>query len=238
MPFRETNPVEERIALFRELDSGLYSVSALCGKHGISRTTFYAWKARRDSGEAEWFLDRSHAAERCPHTTEGWMRAAIIACRRKHPTFGPKKIKAVLTRERATVAWPAASTMGGILKRAGLIEARARRRKVLPQAEIAAADLAPNAEWAIDFKGWFRTADNVRCDPLTLTDTASRYLIEVRIVDPTYAGVRCALERVFCAIGLPDAIRSDVVRNARFATTDRRLARQVRAGSRNSRCGG
>jgi hypothetical protein len=68
---------------------------------------------------------------------------------------------------------------------------------------------APNEEWSIDFKGWFRTADGTRCDPLTLTDQASRYLIETRIVEPTWAGVRGALERVFREIGLPQAIRSD-----------------------------
>jgi hypothetical protein len=67
----------------------------------------------------------------------------------------------------------------------------------------------PNEEWAIDFKGWFRTGDGTRCDPLTITDAASRYLIEVRIVDPTWAGVKGAMERVFKDIGLPEAIRSD-----------------------------
>jgi hypothetical protein len=68
---------------------------------------------------------------------------------------------------------------------------------------------APNDEWAVDFKGWFRTADGTRCDPLTITDTASRYLIEVRIVEPTCVGVRRAMERVFNDIGLPAAIRCD-----------------------------
>ena len=58
-------------------------------------------------------------------------------------------------------------------------------------------------------QGWFRTLDGTRCDPLTITDAASRFLIEVRIVDPTWAGVRGALERVFAGIGLPGAIRSD-----------------------------
>ena len=61
----------------------------------------------------------------------------------------------------------------------------------------------------MDFKGWFRTADGTRCDPLTITDTASRYLIEVRVVEPTCVGVRRAMERIFNDIGLPAAIRCD-----------------------------
>ena len=105
--------------------------------------------------------------------------------------------------------WPAASTIGDILQRAGLVEATKRRRGAIAQGEIVAPATAANEEWAIDFKGWFRTLDGTRCDPLTVTDQASRYLIDVRIVDPTWAGVRCALERVFGEIGLPLAIRSD-----------------------------
>ena len=73
---------------------------------------------------------------------------------------------------------------------------------------ISISDVA-NGEWSIDFKGWFRTADGTRCEPLTGADTASRYLIAARIAPMTCVGVRAALERVFRTCGLPDAIRSD-----------------------------
>ena len=39
----------------------------------------------------------------------------------------------------------------------------------------------PNDLWRIDFKGWFRTADGQRCDPLTITDADSRFLTDCRI---------------------------------------------------------
>jgi transposase InsO family protein len=213
MPFRETSPVEERIALLREFETGVFTVSELCRRHGISRETFYVWKRRRESGEARWFEDKSHAIESCPHATDGRIADRIIALRRQFPHFGPKKIKARLEEEsrrrREDVAWPAASTIGDILQRTGLVEAQKRRRRPVAQGELVAPATAPNEEWGIDFKGWFRTADGTRCDPLTVTDAASRYLIEVRIVEPTWAGVRCAMERVFEHIGLPSAIRSD-----------------------------
>ena len=213
MAFRERSAMEERIGLFREYETGVFSVSELCNRHGISRETFYVWKRRREGGDADWFEARSHAAAICPHATDGRMADRLIAVRRKFPHFGPKKIKGYLedeTRRRASgEVWPAASTIGDILKRAGLVEATKRRRRAIAQGEIVAPATAANEEWAIDFKGWFRTLDGERCDPLTVTDQASRYLIEVRIVDPTWAGVRCALERVFGEIGLPLAIRSD-----------------------------
>jgi transposase InsO family protein len=201
--------MEERVALFREYETGAFSVTELCARHGISRETFYVWKRRRESGEPRWFEERSHAVASCPHATAGRVADRIIATRQRFPHFGPKKIKAWLEHERPEADWPAASTIGDILKREGLVEARRRRRRAIAQGEVVVPASAPNEEWAIDFKGWFRTRDGHRCDPLTLTDAASRYLIEVRIVDPTGAGVRSALERIFKDIGLPAAIRSD-----------------------------
>jgi putative transposase len=209
MPFKETCPVEERIALFGEYETGVFTVSELCRRHGISRETFYVWKRRRESGEARWFEDRSHAVECCAHATPVRLGEWIVAARRRFAHFGPKKVKAWLEREHPEVDWPAASTIGDILKRAGLVETRRRRRRRIAQGEVVAAASVPNEEWSIDFKGWFRTRDGERCDPLTITDAASRYLIEVRIVEPTWAGVRGAMERVFEAVGLPAAMRSD-----------------------------
>lgn len=209
MPFRESSPVEQRIGLFRQYDTGAFTVTELCAQHSISRETFYVWKRRRESGDAQWFEEKSHAVQTCPHATADRLAKRIIATRRRFPHFGPKKIRAWLTSERPEVEWPAASTIGDILKREGLVEARRQRRRGIAQGEVMTPAEGPNDEWAIDFKGWFRTVDGTRCDPLTITDAASRYLIEVRIVDPTSAGVKGALERVFKDIGLPGAIRSD-----------------------------
>lgn len=209
MPFRETRPVEERIALMREFATGAFTASELCRRYGISRDRFYVWKARWQSGEVRWFEDLSHAAGACPHATAADIVERVVATRRQFPHFGPKKIRAWLADKVPGEAWPAASTIGDILKRAGLVEPRRRTRRPLAQGEIVAPATAANEEWAIDFKGHFRTAAGERCDPLTVSDQASRYLLEVRIVEPTTAGVRCALERVFERAGLPDAIRSD-----------------------------
>jgi len=213
MPFRETSPVAERIALMREFETGVFSVTELCCRHGISRETFYVWQRRWVSGEERWFEERSHAVACCPHATDGRLAERIIAVRRRFVHFGPKKIKAWLEDESRRkgdgTGWPAASTIGDILKRAGLVEPQRKRRRAIAQGEVVAPAHAPNEEWSIDFKGWFRTSDGTRCDPLTITDQASRFLVEVRIVDPTWAGVRYALERVFDDIGMPAAIRSD-----------------------------
>lgn len=209
MPFKESCRVEERIALMRAYESGVFTVTELCAQAGISRETFYVWKRRRDAGDERWFEELSRRPEHCPHATPAEAVAQILAMRRRFPHFGPKKIRARLALDRPDADWPSVSTVGDVLKREGLILPRVRRRR--PRTRETTVDTAreANEEWAIDFKGWFRTRDGTRCDPLTISDTATRYLIEVRITPPTHSGVRGVLEQVFSTVGLPDAIRSD-----------------------------
>ena len=209
MPFKESNRVEERIALMNEFDSGAFSVTELCARRGISRETFYQLQRRRDAGEERWYEERSRAPQTRPHAVAPKVVDRIVALRQKFVHFGPKKIRARLLQDAPGLAVPAASTIGDILKREGLIVPRKRRRRVLKQPDIIAGATEPNGEWSIDFKGWFRVLDGTRCDPLTIADTATRYLIETRITAATHDGVRVVMERVFNENGLPDAIRSD-----------------------------
>ena len=209
MPFKESCAMEERVAIFREYDSGAFSVSELARRYGISRETFYQWKRRRESGEAEWFVDRPSAPGSCPHRTDARIADAVMAMKRRFPSFGPKKVRARLMEAHPGITWPSASTMGDILKLAGLTAVKSRRRRAQALGEIVAGGEAPNDEWSMDFKGWFRTRGGLRVDPLTVVDTACRYLLTVQIVPPNYAGVRSELERVFTEAGLPSAMRSD-----------------------------
>jgi transposase InsO family protein len=209
MPFQESSRLERRVALLLDYDTGAFSVTELCAGYGIDRTTFYRWRARRARGEAGWFEDGSHAPLSCPHATAAEQCAVVIGVRERFRHFGPKKIKAWLDRHRPGESWPAASTIGDILKREGLVRPRRRRRSPIETGIETCLPAAANAEWACDFKGWFRSRDGCRCDPLTISDAYSRYLLEVRIADPCTREVRPVFERVFREHGLPDAIRCD-----------------------------
>jgi transposase-like protein len=162
MPFKETCPVEERIAMLRDFDTGVFSVAEVAKRHGVSRETFYVWKGRRDAGGDRWYEDLSCAPSTVPHATSDAKALTIVETRRRFPHFGAKKIRAWLETKHPTETWPAASTVGDILTRAGLIEARQRRRRPLAQGEVAHPATTANDEWAIDFKGWFRTIDGQR----------------------------------------------------------------------------
>jgi hypothetical protein len=64
--------------------------------------------------------------------------------------------------------------------------------------------------WCADFKGWFRTTDGERIDPLTISDAYSRYLLRCQAVEKTNTErVQAIFEAAFREYGLPEAIRTD-----------------------------
>jgi len=209
MPFQELCRMEQRVRMLSDYETGAFSVVQLCRRYEVSRDTFYEWKARRATGAADWFADRSHATLSCPHRTDAALAARVVEVRRRFVHFGPKKVLAWLRREQPDVAWPAASTIGDILKAAGLVSVRPRRRRAVDQGLVVQPARAANDEWCADFKGWFLTGDGSRCDPLTITDSHCRYLLATQATQPTLDGVRQVFEATFRACGLPAAIRCD-----------------------------
>jgi hypothetical protein len=146
----------------------------------------------------------------------------LLALRQRRPRRGPKKLRGFLTRDRPDLSWPAASTIGDLLRREGLVTPRRVRARGVEQIQPHSMALAPNEIWGIDFKGWFRTRDGTRCDPLTVSDVMSRYLLLCEIVAPTLEGVWPACQRLFAEHGQPRAFRD----GQRFAV---RLERRRRS---------
>jgi putative transposase len=210
MPWKETCPMTERLRFVTLVEEGEETMAALCRHFGISRKTGYQRLARYAAEGEDGLLDRSHAALHHPHAVSEAIEERIVALRGKHPTWGPRKLRARLGMDDADITWPVASTIGEILRRHGLVIPRRRRRVTPPDTSPFVNCAGPNDSWCIDYKGWFRTGDGQRCDPLTISDAYSRYLLRcqaVRRVD-----TRCArplLEATFREFGLPRAIRSD-----------------------------
>jgi transposase InsO family protein len=134
----------------------------------------------------------------------------IVATKLRHQTWGPKKVVDYLRREGPHWDWPADSTAGAILKRAGLVRPRGRRRRVAPDSEPFRDCGGPNQHWSADFKGDFRLGNARRCYPLTISDNFSRYLLVCQALGrPSYEAVHPWFEWVFREYGLPEAIRTD-----------------------------
>jgi len=191
-------------------EQGDRSMTELCSMYGISRKTGYKiLKRYREEGpHALW--DRSRAPHRRPNQTPPGMEAAVLRVRKAHPTWGSKKILAVLEREGLGDELPARSTVDAILNRAGLVTPRKRRNRRRSGGPPVVEALQPNDVWSIDYKGWFRVGDGTRCDPLTVNDVFSRASLECRaLVRPKLEDVRHRLEALFWSHGLPSYMLSD-----------------------------
>ena len=169
-------------AISIELPKGRDVGSEFCREFGVSRPTGYRWINRYKESGPEGLLNLSSKPHSCSHATPETIENAILALRGKYPSWGARKLKARLEQLDSSVEWPVASTFGNILQRAGLTSPKRKKRRTTPYSEPFSEVTAPNQLWCMDFKGYFATGDGTRCDPFTITDAHSRYLIRCQIV--------------------------------------------------------
>lgn len=190
------------------------SISEACRQFGISRKTGYKWLDRYETCGLIGLTDRSRRPRSGSLHVSGEVVLELINLRRSRKTRyrGPKKLRAALLRRGyRPEEIPSLATIGRILRRTGESETkgRGRPRQSQPSGQLTQAR-APNEVWTVDFKGWWRTRDGKRCEPLTIRDLCSRYLLCLRPVARRQADeVRAVFEEVFRHYGLPDIIRSD-----------------------------
>ena len=210
MPWKETCAMDQRIRFIADWLSGEYSKCALCEAYGISRPTGDKWIRRYEAEGADGLAERSRAPRSHPNAVAVPIRQCIVEAKLAHQHWGPKKVMDWLRMREPQRPWPADSTAGEILKHAGLVRPRRRRRRATPYSEPFTACQGPNQSWSADFKGDFALASGRRCYPLTLSDNYSRYLLQCRALSrPSYRQVRPWVEWVFREVGLPQAIRTD-----------------------------
>ena len=219
MPWSETTKMRERVRFVGDLEGELFSMSELCQRYGISRMTGYKWSERYEAEGPDGLKDRSRAPNNCPHRTDARIVELLAEARRRHPSWGPKKLIAWLSR-RHDRAWPAVSTAGEILKRLGLVKDRRRRRRIAHPGRPFTDPIRPNQLWTADYKGQFRTRDARYCYPLTVADLYSRYLLGCRALCSTKTlGTRASFERLFRQYGLPHRQRHTLLFCQRYRKT-------------------
>ena len=210
--------MDQRLQFLSSYQKEEMSVADLCREYGISRPTGYRWINRYNETGPEGLVDLSRRPHSCSHATLEPIENVIFALRAKHPSWGARKLKARLEMLQPDVVWPAASTFGNILSRAGLTSPQRKRKRTTPCSEPFSMVTGPNQLWCMDFKGYFVTGDGKRCDPFTITDAHSRYLIRCQIVSRMdLSQVRAICEAAMREYGLPARIRTD--NGAPFAGT-------------------
>src|SRR3954454_12606407 len=212
--------MDERVQFIADFLTSAFTMRDLCTRYNVSRPTGYKWVARYHADGPSGLRDRSRRPQASPHETPRELLDAVVALRRRHPDWGARKLIDRLRLQAPDRPWPAASTAGVWLQRAGLVTRR-RRRPTPGVAVQCLTDMrTPNAVWTIDFKGHFRTHDGVWCYPLTLMDGCTRYLLACR-----RWRIRAVPRRERCSSA---RFGSTASRSGCAATMDRRSRRRVR----------
>ncbi len=202
--------MEERIQFIHDWKGDEFEVAELCRSYGVTRRTGYKWIGRYEREGLIGLEERSSRALHHPNELDEAVVEAIVQLKRVHPLWGARKLRALLASKQEWAQLPAASTIGALLKRAGLTVERKRKSRATPNAAPLAHAASPNSVWCADFKGWFRTGDGSVCHPLTITDACSRFLLRCQGLKQARGGQsRPWFEATFREYGMPVGMRTD-----------------------------
>lgn len=210
MPWKDQSVVSVREEfVLRSLEPGA-RIAALCREYGISRKTGYKWIERFEKDGARALRDVSRRPRTSPLAVSGELVAEVVSMRNAHPTWGARKLVWALERSGAAEL-PSERTVNRILERCGLITKRTLRPKPVHASTKPKISVdAPNALWTADYKGWWRTGDLKRCEPLTVRDQFSRFVLAVHVArTPVISEAKRVFERLFETYGLPERILTD-----------------------------
>ena len=212
MPWKISSLLGERRRFIQAVLRKCKSMAQVCRDFGISGKTGCKWWRRFQQHGRSGLGDRSRRPHRSPCRMAGRWQRAIRRWRQAHPSWGAKKIHAQLRRAHRRAALPKVRTLTRWWHRLGLVrrpKLRTRRGPTLARPALTVPQ-APNQVWTVDFKGWFRTLDGTRVDPLTVRDLFSRYLLGIDLQHPQRdQPVRRHMHRLFQRYGRPEVIRVD-----------------------------
>lgn len=215
MPWQESSPMSERLAFVQACLDRRKRIVDVCDEFGISEKTGHKQLKRFREEGIEGLDDRSHAGLTHPYRITPEVRERVIALRRKYRLYGAQMLRDWLIQHEPEVRWPAASSIGELLKRSNLIARKRRRnrdveRRALDTGRTSA--LEPNMVWTADFKGEFRLKSGCGpyCYPLTVLDLHSRFLLACTALETTaVAPTEQIFVRLFREYGLPSVLRTD-----------------------------
>lgn len=219
MPWKEASLMDQRQSFIIDHGRGLWSVTELCDRYGISRKTGYKWLQRYGREGPNGLANRSRRPRNSPHAVPEPIVAALLKLRRRRPSWSAKKLLWQLRQREPEWPLPAISTAQAILKRHGLVAPRGRRkRKRSHPGRPLTQSRAANDIWTADFKGEFRMLDGHYCYPLTVMDDYSRYVLACdAFLHTSHQATAASFRRLFRTYGLPQIIRTD--NGSPFAST-------------------
>ncbi len=210
MAWKEVKVDQQRKSFIEAYLEEKFTIAELCRQFGISRPTGYKWIERYKEEGFNGLKERSKAPLHQSCSTDPSLIREILNIKFKYDDWGPKKIRGHLIVHQPTVLWPSTTTIGNILDRHGLVLPRKYRKRFPVKTDLLSHANKSNDVWSVDFKGWWFTKDGHKCEPFTLTDNYSRFLLrclKLKVNDGDHAWA--VLERAFREYGLPNFMRSD-----------------------------
>lgn len=211
MPWKEYDVMDQKLAFVIKSFEKEKSFTELCTEYGISTKTGYKWKERFFKDGVEGLKDKSRKPQKNPKEVPEAVVCEIIRIKKTKKNWGPKKIRLVYAENHKHEKVPSRSTVERILRRSGFVQSRRKKRKFDPQRiQNRVVPEGPNDVWTVDFKGWWYTPERERCEPLTVRDEYSKYILSIKILEKgDITCVKREFERIFKKYGLPKTIRSD-----------------------------
>jgi putative transposase len=209
MPWKEQRTMSLKIEFVEKASRKGANMAAICREFGVSRETGYKWLRRFEKQGPEGLSELSRRPKASPLSQSENMVVAIISAKQKYPSWGPDKLCVLLKRTLSDV--PSRATIARILKRVGKVVKRNKKRPY-EATTVAPISYAENCNdiWTVDFKGHWKTLDEEQCNPLTVRDARSRFILCIKLLTHTDTeSVKAVFEKLFKKYGLPKAIQSD-----------------------------
>ncbi len=210
MPWSQTSPMDQRTQFIADYLRESLPVTELCDLYGVSRKTAYKWIDRYLRHGPAGLEEQSRRPQHSPNQTSGEIVTALLEARRRHPSWGGKKLLTLVHKAHPRWELPHRSTVCDILHRHGMVPKKRSRRRIGHPGKPTSLILAPNDLWSADYKGQFRTGNGIYCYPLTVADGFSRYLLGCQALSSTAVHeAKPVFTQLFKEYGLPKRIRTD-----------------------------
>ena len=203
----EVSVVEQRYDAVKEVLADGAQVAEVARRYGVARQTVHRWIARYRGGGLGALADRSHRPKGCPHQMPAAIEARVLEIRRVHDEWGPIRIRHALAREEVSPL-PGRSSIYRALLRAGMIEARRRRRRKADYRRWERP--APMELWQLDVMGRVFLADGTELKVVTGIDDHSRFCVLATLVPRATARRVCAaFAEAIRRYGVPEELLTD-----------------------------
>ncbi len=159
MPWSQTSPMDQKTQFIAAYLRDRLAMTERCARYGVSRKTGYTWIDRYLTHGLQGLEERSRRPSASPRHTPDHGVAAILEARRRHPSWGAKKLLSSLSTRHPRWPWPARSPVCDLLSRHGLVPKQRQRRAIGHPGPPTSSMNAPHDVWSADFKGHFKTGD-------------------------------------------------------------------------------